>query len=216
MRPRVLVFASGSAEGGGSGFEKLVDASRGGLLDAEIIAVVSNHANGGVCKRADKLGIPFVYFGGPWSADGYQRIKRVHDPEFFACSGWLKRVMGLDPSRTFNIHPGPLPKFGGDGMYGHRVHEAVMVAYHRGEITHSAVSMHFVIPEYDRGPLFFQFNVPILEEDTADSLGSRVNKWEHYWQPQITNLVVHREIYWDGVDFASLRCPKGYEIVRGK
>ena len=213
-KPRVLVFASGSAEGGGSGFEKLVEASHGGPLDAEIVAVVSNQVNGGVRRRADKFGIPFVHFSGPWNADGYQRIAKDSGAEFFALSGWLKRVMGLDSARTFNIHPGPLPEFGGDGMYGHHVHEAVVDAFHRGEVTQSAVSMHFVIPAYDRGPTFFHFGVPILEDDTPDSLGTRVNKWEHHWQPQITNLVVHREIRWDGVDPTSLQYPQGYEIRR--
>jgi phosphoribosylglycinamide formyltransferase-1 len=176
--------------------------------------VVSNHESGGVRKRADRLGVPFLHFPKPWAGEEYKRLAQDTGAEFFALSGWLKRVVGLDPSRTFNIHPGPVPEFGGDGMYGHHVHEAVMAAHHRGEVTHSAVCMHFTIPAYDRGPLFFRFNVKIREDDTPDSLGDRVNKWEHYWQPQITNLVVHREIYWDGINPYSLRFPQRYDIHR--
>ena len=71
-------------------------------------------------------------------------------------------------------------------MYGHHVHEAVMEAYKAGEITHSAVSMHFVTEKYDEGPLFFSQSVPILPDDTAESLAKRVNEAEHKWQPIIT------------------------------
>lgn len=214
-KPKILVFASGSAQGGGSGFENLVHAtSGGGTLEAEIIGVVSNHEHGGVRKRADKLGVPLVHFPSPWTAGRYRKIARESGAEFFALSGWLKRVAGLDPRVTFNIHPGPLPEFGGDGMYGHRVHEAVIAAFKRREITHSAVCMHFVTPEYDRGPCFFRFDVRIHTNDTSDSIGERVNKWEHHWQPEITNLVVHREIRWDGANERSLRWPLGYESYR--
>lgn len=217
-KPKILVFASGSADGGGSGFEKLVEASRNGPLNAEIVAVVSNHLNGGVRKRANKLGIPFLYFLKPWDSEGYQRLARTTGADFFALSGWLKKVTGLDPktrfnSKTvFNIHPGPLPKFGGDGLYGHHVHEAVMAAFRRGEITHSAVSMHFVTEEYDRGPVFLDCRVKINEDDTPESLARRVNDCEHYYQPRITNMVVNGLISWDGVNPNSLICPRDHEI----
>lgn len=217
-RPQVLVFASGSYEGGGSGFQKLVEASRSRPLDADIVAVVSNYANGGVCTQADKLGIPFVHFPKPWTAEAYQHIASESGASFFALSGWLKLVTGLDAttsfnSRTvFNIHPGPLPEFGGLGFHGHHVHEAVIAAYQRGEITQSAVSMHFVTEEYDRGPVFFRCNVKINEDDTPDSIGSRVNSQEHIWQPRITNMVVNGSITWDGVNPNSLQCPAEYSI----
>ena len=213
-KPQLLIFASGSAESGGSGFENLVLRAREKVLDADIVAVVSHYEYGGVRKRAEKLGVPFVYFPKPWGEVEYRRIAEDSGAEFFALSGWMKLVTGLDPSVTFNIHPGPLPDFGGSGMYGHHVHEAVIAAFRRGEIAHSAVCMHFATPEYDRGPIFFRHNVKIENDDTPDSIGSRVNKSEHRWQPEITNLVVHREITWDGHDFDSLRYPSGYEVVR--
>ncbi len=121
-----------------------------------------------------------------------------------ALSGWLKLVTGLDPKKTFNIHPAPLPRFGGPGMYGHYVHEAVMEAYHRGEITHSAVSMHFVTEKYDEGPVFFQKTVEILPNDTAEILAQRVNIVEHQFQPIVTNAVLQGKIGWDGKDPKSL------------
>ena len=216
-KPKILIFASGTADGGGSGAEKLVWSSRSGVLDAEI-TIASNHANGGVRKRADKLDIPFIHFPKPWDAEGYQRLARETGADFFPLSGWLKLVTGLDPKTSFNsktvfnIHPGPLPEFGGPGMYGHHVHEAVMEAFKRGEVKHSAVSMHFVTEGYDRGPVFFKMNVKINDDDTPDSLGQRVNQAEHQWQSTITNMVVNGLIRWDGINPDSLEVPSDYSI----
>lgn len=217
-KPKILVFASGSAEGGGSGFEKMVLASRDGTLNADIVTVVSNNANGGVRTRADQLGVPFQHFPKPWDSKSYQRLATKSEADFFLLSGWLKLVTGLDPATRFNsrtvinIHPGPLPDFGGPGLYGHRVHEAVIAAFRQRKITHSAVSMHFVTEEYDRGPIFFQHKVKINIDDTAETIGARVNQQEHFHQPRITNLVVNGLIKWDGVNPDSLEIPAGYKI----
>jgi len=195
---RILVFASGDAKGGGSGFQELVEFSRTNppVLDAQIVVVVSNHQNGGVRKKADALQIPFEYWPGPYDAKGYQSFVQKYKVDFVMCSGWLKFVRGLDPSKTVNIHPGPLPRFGGPGMYGHHVHEAIIAAYHRGEITQSAVTMHFVDEAaYDHGPIIFQIPVLIRPDDDAETLAKRVNEKERAWQSHILNLVVHGLIY---------------------
>lgn len=89
-------------------------------------------------------------------------------------------------------------------MYGHHVHEAVVEAYKRGEVTHSAVTMHFVTEKYDEGPVFLAVPVPVEAGDTAETLGARVNATEHQWQPVATNLVVNGQIHWDGMDPKSL------------
>jgi phosphoribosylglycinamide formyltransferase 1 len=223
-KKKIIVFASGTKDGGGTGFENLVNATKNDILGAEIMTVVSNHQKGGVRERADRLGIPFVYFPArkiPDSGEFVDKEGNVVDPSEFATaenyrklvegadlvclSGWLKLVTGLDPRKTINIHPGPLPRFGGAGMYGHHVHEAVMEAYKRGEIKNSAVSMHFVTEKYDEGPLFFSQSVPILPNDTAETLAARVLEAEHEWQPIITRKVLSDEISWDGKDSASLR-----------
>jgi folate-dependent phosphoribosylglycinamide formyltransferase PurN len=197
-RIKVLVFASGDAKGGGSGFQELVEFSRTNpsVLDAQIIGVISNHQSGGVRKRADTLQIPFEYWPGPFDAKGYRSFVTKYQADFVMCSGWLKFVQGLDPAKTVNIHPGPLPRFGGPGMYGHHVHEAIITAYRRGEIIQSAVSMHFVDETaYDHGPIIFQMPVLIRPDDDAEILAKRVNEKERAWQSHILNLVVHRHIY---------------------
>lgn len=218
MKPKLLVFASGTKTGGGSGFENLVLASRDGRLGADIVAVVSNHENGGVRERADRLEIFYQHFSAPFTADKYQALVRDTGADYVALSGWLKLVEGLDPRTTFNIHPGLLVdgpgEFGGHGMYGHHVHEAAIRAYQEGRITHSGLSMHFVTKEVDGGPVFFRCHVPIDTEDTPEILAHRVNVNEHTYQPFITNLVVSGLISWDGKDPASLQLPEGYRIDR--
>ena len=205
-KPRLIVFASGTKDGGGSGFELLVENARSGLLGADIVGVVSNHEHGGVRERADRLGIPFIYSPKGRTKDDYQRIVRESNANYVTLSGWLGFVEGLDPKTTFNIHPAYLPSpFGGSGFYGHHVHEAVLNAYKRGEVSHAGVSMHFVTPVYDEGAVFFRRKVPILLSDTPETLAKRVNDMEHKWQSIATNLVVTGQISWDGHNPSSLK-----------
>lgn len=193
---RILVFASGDRSGGGSGFQEMVERSRTkpAILEAEIVAVVSNHEHGGVRQKADKLGIPFIHFPGPFVAEKYKEIFSACKADYVMCSGWLKPVKGLRERKTINIHPGPLPRFGGKGLYGHHVHEAVIEAYRRGEIRQSAVSIHFVNDEYDRGAGIVQIPVIIRPEDDAESLAARVLKVEHNYQSLVLNEIVNGRI----------------------
>jgi folate-dependent phosphoribosylglycinamide formyltransferase PurN len=216
-RPRLIVFASGTKTAGGSGFESLVQATKTGTLDADIVAVVSNHENGGVRERAARLGVPFAHFNGPFDAEHYQKITRDTGAEWAMLSGWLRIVHGLDPAKTFNIHPALLSfdsgRFGGHGMYGHHIHEAVLTAFEDGEITETGCSMHFITEEFDRGPIFFEYRIPLKKGETAEDIRKLVQATEHEWQPKITNMVVHREIRWDGKDPKSLVVPKEYKYL---
>ena len=206
-KPRLGVFGSGSETGGGSGLQWLAMNIQTGKLDAEPVVAVSHHEHGGVRKHADAFGIPFAHMQKPFSAEAYQAVVKKYGIEWISLSGWLKLVRGLPPERTINIHPGRLPDFGGKGMHGHHVHEAVLDAFQRGEISESAVTMHFVTDEYDRGPIFFEYPVKLLPGDTADDIGARVNRVEHGWQSYITNLVIHGEI---ALENGNVRVPTWY------
>lgn len=218
-KQKLLVFASGAKKGGGSGFENLVHATKTGELDAEIVAVVSNHEHGGVRERAQRLGVPFIYFSprlssgqaGPYDAAHYQKILFDASAEWIAFSGWLRKAEGLNPTKTINIHPALLSqldhRFGGKGMYGHHIHEAVKEALDMGEITESGFTMHFVTEKMDHGPVFFEYRVPLKKGMSADEIAVAVKKAEHEWQPKITNLVVHGKIRWDGKDPKTLVVP---------
>lgn len=208
--PRILVFSSGSKTGGGSGFQELVENSRTGVLNAEIAAVVSNHPEGGVYKRAIDLDIPFIHMRPPYDARNYQKLIRVWEADYVALSGWLKMVEGHNSQRTFNIHPGPLPET--KGFHGMGVHKEVIRLFIEGQLKQSAVSMHFVPDNgrYDTGPVFFQYPVLIQEGESPEDLAERVNKIEHSWQSYITNLVVHEKIRWDGSNPQSLVISPGF------
>jgi phosphoribosylglycinamide formyltransferase-1 len=195
-RKRILVFSSGTKDSGGSGFQEMVEQSRTTppILDADIVGVISNHAHGGVFQKAQKLGVPFEHWTGPFDTESYQELIREYQADFVMLSGWLKLVAGLNPAKTVNIHPGPLPEFGGPGMYGHHVHEAVIRAFRERRIISSAVTMHFVTEKFDEGPIIFQLPVLIRPEDTPDSLAARVNEKERAWQSFVLNRVVHGRI----------------------
>ncbi|MCX6780643.1 MAG: formyltransferase family protein [Candidatus Magasanikbacteria bacterium] len=199
--PRLLIFASGTKTSGGSGFEKLVWATRAagdGRLEAEIVGVVSNHEQGGVRERADRLGIPFHHFAGPFDGEGYlQMVASFDGVDFVGLFGWMKLIIGLDPRKTINIHPGPLPLT--KGMHGAPLYETVLAAYRRGEILHTQVSMHFVTPRYDEGPVFLIAQVPILDGDTVETLSRRVNRAEHEYQATGVQMVLSGAITWDGI-----------------
>jgi len=219
-KSRTLVYATGQPVPGrgGSGFEKLYLASKDGRLDTDIVGVVSNHAYGGVRTLAEKYHVPFFHFSKPWDAKTYQQIAKASLADFFALSGWLKLVEGLDPntrfnSRTvFNIHPSLIPNFCGLGWHGHYVHEGVYAAYRRREITETGLSMHFVTDKFDEGPVFFRCHVKINDDDTPDSIGTKVNAQEHVYQSIITDMVVNGLITWDGVNHDSLQVPFWYEM----
>jgi phosphoribosylglycinamide formyltransferase 1 len=210
--PRLVIFASGSATGGGSGFQKLVEASLARTLQANIVAVVSNHKDGGVRHKRDHLvdnrdaQIDFIHSPFPRTAIDYQGIVSSTRADFVVLSGWLGKVEGLDPRTTINIHPAWLPsRFGGKGMHGHHVHEAVIADYEKALVSHSGVTMHFVTPEYDSPEgMFFRKHVPILPGDTAETLAARVNAVEHRFQAHMTNLVVTGTIRWDGENSTSM------------
>lgn len=192
---KILVFASGTSSSGGTGFENLVNASRVGLLNADIIGVVSNHLAGGVHEKAKRLQIPFFLLK-ECTNEGYQNILRGSGADLFVLCGWLKQVSGIDSktpfnsTRILNIHPGPLPDFGGFGFYGRRVHEGVWAAFRAGMVDSSAVTIHFVTENYDDGPTVHIEKVPIYATDTVELLEQRVRQCEYEIYPKIINQVL--------------------------
>ena len=185
MKARIAVFISG----GGSNLQSLIDASRAGRLAGEIVLVVSNNEDAYGLQRATKAGIDtFVY-----KFKDYESKEAAHADlmamlenyrvEFIALAGYLKLlpspVIKKFKNHITNIHPALLPKYGGKGMYGHHVHEAVIAA---GD-TESGVTVHLVDEIYDNGRILEQKKVPVLPSETADSLAARVLEVEHEIYP---------------------------------
>jgi phosphoribosylglycinamide formyltransferase 1 len=172
------------ASHGGSNMQAIVDACKEGRLDAVPRVVISNNSESMALQRAKSEGIPGYHVSGrthPGAAEDREilRVLRRHDVDTVVLAGYMKRIgpetLAAYRGRILNIHPALLPKFGGQGMYGKRVHEAVLRA---GEKV-TGVTVHTIDERYDTGPILNQCQVPVQEGDTADSLAERVLRHEH-------------------------------------
>ncbi len=210
--PRVLIFASGGRgeKEGGSGFQHLIWHALTGVLHMTVVGVVSNHANGGVHTIATHHGVNFFHFEYSRRKDSeyWQSIIDHFHADYYLLSGWMIKTIGLPTGRTLNIHPGCTKLVGGQGMYGHFVHEKTMELYREGLVNYSYVVMHLVDDvDYDHGVEVFRLPIVIEATDTADTLQARVNRYEHGWQWQVTALFVSGQIWWDG---RRLHVPRWY------
>jgi phosphoribosylglycinamide formyltransferase-1 len=184
-KKRLAVFCSGT----GSNFKALFHAIIERALPAEIVLCLSNRSRCGAMDFAREYEIETLHlsetqFG---SHDEFARAMldalREHRIDLILLAGYLRKipdaVIAAWPEKIVNIHPSLLPQFGGHGMYGMRVHEAVIAS---GE-TRSGATVHFVNEEYDKGRIIMQNHVPVLPGDTAETLAERVLRCEHRLYP---------------------------------
>jgi phosphoribosylglycinamide formyltransferase-1 len=177
----LAVFASGR----GSNFEAILNNINAGKLKAEIRVVISNKKAAGALEIAQKNHIPAFFISAkkyPEQNDFDARIMEIlveHEVNFIVLAGYLKmlstKIVQKYKNRILNIHPALLPAFGGKGMYGHLVHEAVLNYGCRV----SGVTVHLVDEEYDTGLPIIQRCVPVENDDTPETLAARVLKEEH-------------------------------------
>ena len=194
---RIAVFASG----GGSNLQAIVDylKARGAERAGDVVLVASDKPGAGALERARTAGIPSVVLRTPRNPDGADAMDalRQHRVDFIALAGYLrllpKELVAEFPSRIVNIHPALLPAFGGAGMYGDRVHRAVLLA--GAHVTGATV--HYVDEEYDRGAILAQWPVPVLADDSIQSLAARVLKVEHVLYPRVVDAVASRRWRFD-------------------
>jgi phosphoribosylglycinamide formyltransferase-1 len=169
----------------GSNVRAVVEACRDGRLQARPGVVISNNASSGVLEFAAAADIPARRIGGPAFEDDALRDAAIldelrrHQCDLVLLLGYMKLLGPLTTAayrgRILNTHPALLPRFGGKGMYGARVHEAVLAP---GE-TETGVTVHLVDEQYDHGEVLAQCRVPVLPGDTVESLTARVQAREH-------------------------------------
>ena len=165
-----------------------------GRTDVEVACIIYNKRNAYIAERAKNLGIESHYFG---RADFYENgavmkyleEKRV-DWVILAGFLWLVPQAMLDayPNRIINIHPALLPKYGGKGMYGHHVHEAVVAA---GE-HESGITIHIVDHRYDCGTTLFQARCTVTPDDTPDTLAAKIHLLEKEYFPRVIDETIKR------------------------
>ncbi|MCK9300634.1 MAG: phosphoribosylglycinamide formyltransferase [Bacteroidales bacterium] len=184
---RLAIFASGS----GSNAENIVHYFAG-RADVEIVLFLSNKKNAYVLERGQKLKIASFAFEKTEMEEGHI-LKLLQDKQvsFIVLAGYLqiipKEIIRAYPNKIINIHPALLPKFGGKGMYGDRVHEAVIQA---GE-KESGITIHYVNEHYDQGAIIFQASCPVLASDTTKELAQRIHELEYFHYPRLIDKLLN-------------------------
>jgi phosphoribosylglycinamide formyltransferase-1 len=186
---RVAVLASG----GGTNLQALLDALHDSPL-ARVVRVITNRPDAGALERARQSGVPASVLrdpggrgGGGGGSDAVELLAALTDAraDLVVLAGYLKLVpppvVARFRWRMINIHPALLPAHGGPGMYGRRVHEAVLAS----GATESGATVHYVDEQYDRGPIIAQERVPVRPGDTTATLAARVLEAEHRLLPRV-------------------------------
>ena len=184
---RVAVLASGS----GSNLQAILDhqSTLGAAAAAQVVLVASDQPDAGALQRARAAGITALHLDRMARTTGLAAILAAHRIEMVVLAGYLRLVppdvVAHYRGRILNIHPARLPDFGGPGMYGHHVHEAVLASGARL----TGPTVHFVDERFDEGPIIVHLPVPVEPTDTPESLARRVLSVEHQLYPQVIEAV---------------------------
>ena len=187
----IAVFASGR----GSNFEALQHAIITEKFPARIVLVLSNNSQSGALALARSFNIPAFHISQRQfnSSDEFDatvlEILRIHEVNFIVLAGYMKQIseplIKKYPGRIINIHPALLPKFGGKGMYGIHVHEAVIAAKEKV----SGATVHRVDAQYDEGSIIEQEQIDVDPADTPESLAAKVLQIEHALLPKVVKKI---------------------------
>jgi phosphoribosylglycinamide formyltransferase-1 len=178
----ITIFASGT----GTNAQQIITYFKDSSL-ARVSLIVCNKPKAGVISIAQRENIPLLlieknrFFEG----DGYLPELKAHETDLIVLAGFLWKIpqslIDAFPRKIINIHPALLPKYGGKGMYGQYVHEAVINA---GELE-SGITIHYVDEHYDNGDVIFQAGCPLMENDNPESLAQRIHQLEHLYYPKV-------------------------------
>lgn len=184
----IAIFASGS----GSNAENIANYFAGSDY-AQVSLIVANNPNAYVLERAKKLNIEALTITKAefMAADTLIAELKSRNIDFIVLAGFLllvpEKLIEAYPGRIVNIHPALLPKHGGKGMYGDRVHQAVVAA---GD-TESGITIHLIDADYDKGTTFFQATCPVLPTDTPDDVATKVHALEYKHFPHVIEEILH-------------------------
>jgi phosphoribosylglycinamide formyltransferase/phosphoribosylglycinamide formyltransferase-1 len=187
MPSRLAVLASGRGSNLQAIMEHFDSLARERV--ATVALVASNRADAPALLLAETASIDIAHFNANDDGSELLELLRKFRIDLVVLAGYLKRippkVIREYAGRIMNIHPALLPAFGGEGMYGARVHEAVIAS----GAEETGVTVHLVEDDYDRGPIIAQWRVPVEKSDTADSLAARVLNVEHMVYPRAVEMV---------------------------
>jgi len=184
----------------GTNMQAIIDACKDGRLNAKPCVVISNNSKSGAIQRAKKEGIPYYHLSSKTHPEFEEPDKAILDAlktnnvNLVILAGYMKKIgpktLAAYEGRILNIHPALLPKYGGKGMYGKYVHEAVLAS--GDKVT--GVTIHIVDADYDHGSIVAQCQMPILEGDTVETLSKRVLEREHEFFVETLQKIAEGEI----------------------
>lgn len=190
---KIAVFASGS----GTNFQAVIDAIKKGQIRAEISGLLASKDGIEAIIRAKKSSIPVYILTDEERFIPHKYLETLNaildkwDPDLIVLAGYLKKIppeiIGKYENKIINIHPSLLPKYGGKGYYGLKVHEAVIENHE----TESGCSVHIVTTEYDQGPVLDRIIVPVYPGDTPEVLQKRVLTQEHLLLPRVIKQILN-------------------------
>lgn len=178
----IAIFASGN----GTNAQRIAEYFAESSL-VNISLILTNNPEAGVLQRAEKLGITSIVFNRESfsGTDNILEILKIKKIDFIVLAGFLwlipHNIINSFPNRIVNIHPALLPKYGGKGMYGHHVHDAVILS---GD-EKSGITIHYVNEKYDEGNIIFQAKTEVTNVDTPDSLAGKIHKLEYAFFPKV-------------------------------
>ncbi|MGY3053366.1 phosphoribosylglycinamide formyltransferase-1 [Pedobacter sp. UYEF25] len=189
MRKRIAIFASGS----GSNAQKIMEHFKHSI-DAEVSLVLTNNADSYVLQRADNFEIPSHIFDRNelYGSENVLLLLKNLEIDFIVLAGFLwllpENIIDTYPGRIINIHPAVLPKFGGKGMYGDKVHLAVLAAKER----EGGITVHYVNKQYDEGEYIYQAKYKVEPNDTLEMVKFKGQQLEHLHYPRIVENLIKK------------------------
>ncbi len=179
---KIVIFASGS----GTNTQNIIEYFHSGEL-ARVRLILSNKKGAKVLERAKKLNVPAVCFTKDElnNTDKIISILEKENPDIIVLAGFLlkfpENILSRFPDKVINIHPALLPKYGGKGMYGMRVHQAVI----ENQETQTGITIHYVNENYDEGAILFQKSIPVSNTDTPETLAQKIHALEYKYFPEV-------------------------------
>ena len=187
MKKRIVIFASGN----GSNAQNLIEYFKDSEL-AEVVLGLSNKKDAKVLDRFDALNIENKYFTKKElsSSTGVLKMLKEVKVDFIILAGFLLKfpsvILTEYQNKVINVHPALLPKYGGKGMYGRYVHEAVVA----NKEPETGITIHYVNENYDEGTIIFQKSVKLLETDTAETVAQKIHVLEYAYFPKVVEELI--------------------------
>ncbi len=186
MKTKLAIFASGA----GSNAQKIIDHYRNNT-QVTVSVILCNKPGAGVLDIAKKEGIEYLLIEKiQYAKDGYAQFLKEKGVDFIILAGFLKKIpatlIHAYPKKIINIHPALLPKYGGKGMYGHFVHDAVI----SNKEKESGITIHYVDEQYDHGATIFQASCEVAADDTVETLAQKIHLLEHTHFPIVIDRII--------------------------